>query len=107
MSEDIELNDYFIDWHWDRFDSRFKKSRFSRNYDSSDIESCWNTATEAMQAKLDAQAEELAALRGFVLDIRENYLFTIGTSESFNLFLKHGFIDVKGNPTPLLTGKKE
>jgi hypothetical protein len=64
---------------------------------------------ETMQAKLDAQAAELAALRGFAESVRiKDSESNWPLSDLFpNHLLKHfGLIDTDGNPTPLLTGVK-
>jgi len=57
-----------------------------------------------LQAKIDAQAEELKALRGFANDVCKNYMWSIGVDASFKLFNQHGLIDDNGNPTKILTG---
>jgi hypothetical protein len=62
-------------------------------------EAAWNH----QQAKLDAQAEELAALRKALVDIHgwlDDYDLAINLA-----FKKNKLIDADGNPTPLLTGE--
>jgi hypothetical protein len=82
---------------------------------------------EAMQAKLDAQAEELAALREVVIKQDSNTkqfrrfinsIYEIALKEPENkdaadslyisdILFAANLIDKKGNPTPLLTGNSE
>jgi hypothetical protein len=66
---------------------------------------------EAMQFKLDAQAEELAALRSFSAAVILAGKKGVAIGENVNwisLFAKTSkLIDADGNPTPLLTGKSE
>jgi len=63
-----------------------------------DIEDFIST-TEAMQAKLDAQAKEIEALRGFA----EYVLHRIGIYDK--AAIKFNLYDKNGNPTKLLTGE--
>ena len=67
--------------------------------DESFFDAGYKAATEEMQAKLDAQAAELAALRGYLLEEHRVGGF-------FSFALKYGLIDTDGKPTPLLTGNK-
>lgn len=53
----------------------------------------------ALQAKLDAQAEELAALREFAHDA-----VSAGYGEIDQFAMNHNLLDEHGDPTPLLTG---
>jgi len=64
---------------------------------------CWDAATEAMQAKLDAKDKELKGLHGFA---RQIYIQTtaVGTMPSMETFRIFNIIDEDGKPTPLLTG---
>ena len=62
----------------------------------------WNAATEAMQAKLDAQAAELAALRRFANEVIDNWNSMI---DEVGHKAKYVLIDADGNPKPLLTGE--
>ncbi len=63
------------------------------------------------QAKIDAQAEELEALRSFSAAVILAGKKGVAIGENVNwisLFAKTSkLIDADGNPTPLLTGKKE
>ncbi len=59
-----------------------------------------------MQAKLDGQAEELAALRGFADDVKFEMTVDYDEQDFISIFKKWGLITVDSNPTPLLTGKK-
>jgi hypothetical protein len=68
----------------------------------------WSAATEAMQAKLDANDKELEALRGFAGDVL--YVFSkkeLSAKMLINIAKELKLIDADGKPTPLLTGKKE
>lgn len=66
------------------------------------IRSCWDTAWNHQQAKIDAQDKKIKALQKFVIDIRDNYIFSIGADDSYHLFKKHKMIDENGKPTKLL-----
>jgi hypothetical protein len=58
------------------------------------------------EAKLDAKAEELEALRGFARHayINTSAIWSVLSIETFRIF---GLIDENGKPTPLLTRVKE
>jgi hypothetical protein len=63
---------------------------------------------EALQAKLDEQAEELAALRGFAQDIYNDYYPIDGETQEIGYYLSHHeLIDEYRQATTLLTGVKE
>jgi hypothetical protein len=87
----------------------------------------YNNTIRNLQAKIDAQAEELAALREvvtkqdsntkqfrrFINSIYEIALKEPGNKDAAdslyisNILFAANLIDKKGNPTPLLTGVKE
>lgn len=95
MSED------FKDWLVDNYP-------FSSHETEHLMSIAWKGCESLTQAKLDAKAEELAALRTFA----EKALECNGVSWKFENLLKGlakglKLIDADGQPTPLLTGEKE
>lgn len=86
----------------------FKKMMNRLNTDEYTLESFkegavegWESCFKAMQAKLDAQAEELAALRKLLTDVVESE--RICDTDLCEM----GLIDENGHLTPLLTVAKE
>jgi len=78
----------------------FDKRTINFTYDS--MKDCWNAATEAMQAKLDAKDKELEVFRNFANEvISECYKH----SNIWFLPKVYNLIDENGNPTKLLTGE--
>ena len=67
---------------------------------SADVIDAANDFIDELQAKIDAQAEELKALRGFACDMFNYELVADG------FFERHELIDENGNPTKLLAGDK-
>lgn len=53
-----------------------------------------------MKSKLEQQAKDLEALRGFACYMVDMY------PEFYEQYDKFNFLDENGNPTPLLTGEK-
>jgi len=87
----------------DEFDNWFYASKYAQviNQKASTKQVAfdgWEAATESMQVKLDAQAEELAALRGFA---KATYKDNALTAFQFGLY------DSNYEPTYILTGEKE
>jgi len=70
------------------------------------LNDAWDFATEQMQAKLDEQAKELEALRGFANGVLLTKRFSIDYDWIESRAKMHRLIDENGNPTPLLTGDK-
>lgn len=90
------MNEEFEEWHWDKFDQPIDSNRLKKiGYSLAELNDCWNN----QQAKIDAQSEEIKALRGFARDMFNYELVVDGHFEA------HGLIDENGNPTKLLTGE--
>jgi len=60
----------------------------------------WDAAIQKMQAKLDAENKELAALRGFAVSVLE---YTISERTRLDAVM-FGLTDNEWKPTKLLTG---
>jgi len=90
------MNDTFEQW----WQGRIEKHKVSALYPEKDNA---RAAWDYQQAKLDAQAEELAALRGFC-----NALLGRDIPVGVRVLMQvHRLVDKDFNPTPLLTGEKE
>lgn len=95
------MNEEFEEWHWDKFDQPIDSNRLKKiGYSLAELNDCWNN----QQSKIDAQAEELKALRGFAKAIEFDLKFeSLGVYPKSLLKIYH-LIDEDGNPTKLLTG---
>jgi hypothetical protein len=95
------MSETFDQW----WQSLIEKHKVSAIYPEKDnVRAAW----EHQQTKLDAQAEEIAALRETLRCITDFQTTKIIPDAIIIHILKQGgIIDADGNPTTLLTGEKE
>jgi hypothetical protein len=104
------MSEEFEKW-WDKNKKYIKKpcTLVEFNATKTGAAAGYRAATETMKAKLDAQSEELAALRSFA----KYTIATVAWSNSLDktdindAARQDGLLDTDNNPTRLLTGNSE
>jgi hypothetical protein len=96
------MSEEFEQWWVDDNNTLIKNPSICTHYDLAKL--AWNH----QQAKIDAQAKELEALRGFATDVITDWQYNKSTIDDISETAKaYALIDADGKPTPLLTGEKE